>query len=493
MPINLRELVKDIYPGKIPSASASALINDICVDSRKVQPGSLFVAIPGAAGHGQQFIQDAITRGAKAVVVAKDFPLDSFPSKEACLLPIADPVEFLKDLLRRFYGEPSSHLRVVGVTGTNGKTTITYLLESIIHAAGKQSGVIGTVNYRYRQKEFPAKNTTPGIVENQQLLARMLEEKVDYCVMEVSSHALVQGRVDLIDFRSAIFTNLTSDHLDYHRSREEYFLAKSLLFTRLTPKALAVINCDDEFGPRLVKMSGGVVKTYGLESPADITARDIRMDFRGTKFRLVCPLGEISIETTLVGKHNVYNILAAVGACLNESFSLEILKAGIEKAAIIPGRLERIECGQPFHVFVDYAHTEDALQNVLTSLRHVSQARMIVVFGCGGDRDKTKRPRMGRVVSELADEVIITNDNPRSEDPRSIVDQIIPGCVRSNYRVVLDRQQAIKEALAMAQPGDIILIAGKGHEDYQIFKDRTVSFNEREVVRNILRQRQGVV
>lgn len=377
-------------------------------------------------------------------------------------------------------------IKMIGITGTNGKTTITYLLESIIHCTGKRSGVIGTVNHRFADKQFRAKNTTPGLLENQRYLAEMLDANMDYCIMEVSSHGLAQGRVKGIDFHVAVFTNLTSDHLDYHKDREEYFQVKAVLFNCLSKNASAVINTDDTYGNRLLGMTRSAVTTYGIKHKADIMAEDIDLSLSGTTFTLITPVGEISIETKLIGMHNVYNILAAVGVCLHENVSLSKIKEGIEGLAFVPGRLEEIKCGQDFYVFVDYAHTEDALRSVLESLKYINGARRILVFGCGGDRDRDKRPKMGRIASDLADFTVLTNDNPRSEDPKDVVDQIAAGFNNNNYEVILDRREAINKGLMSAKTGDIVLIAGKGHEEYQIFKDNTIDFNEREIVRDCL-------
>lgn len=457
----------------------------VTADSRKTVEASLFVALPGPKTHGQKFIAQAIAQGAK-VIVSKEMLDCSVIPDDVLHLVVDDPQKFLVAVLKNFYREPSKSVKLIGITGTNGKTTITYLLESLFAGIGKSCGVIGTINHRYGGKIIKAANTTPGLVDNFALVAQMSECGVSYCAMEVSSHALDQGRVEGLGFRYGVFTNLTSDHLDYHKTRENYFLAKSKLFTSLGMTGRAIINIDDEFGERLQKMTASPVWTYGIKTAADFCARNIDLGFEGSRFDLLTPIGSIEIKTKLIGLHNIYNILSVAVVGVGEGLTLERIKKGIESLIEVPGRLERIEAGQDFYVFVDYAHTEDALRNVLSSIRAVKKARVIVVFGCGGDRDKTKRPLMAGVVEDLSDFAIVTSDNPRSEDPQQIIREIVDGFKKKNFKVVADRKTAIAEALSFAQKGDVVIIAGKGHEDYQIFKDETIAFDEREIVRGIL-------
>lgn len=484
--MKLTKLFENIPAVKVPKRFASCNVQSICVDSRKAEKGSLFIAIFGAAQDGSKFIDEAIERGSTVIVKNKGARGNASFPEDVCVIEVADTRVFLKDILRQFYGNPSKKVKTIGVTGTNGKTTVTYLIESILQQAKKTSGVLGTINYRIGKKIFPSPNTTPGVLENQQFLSSLAHQKIDHCIMEVSSHALEQGRVDLVDFVTAVFTNLTSDHLDYHKNVENYFLAKAKLFQNLTPKATAVINVDDSYGQRLVKMTKAKVLTYGVEKAADIQAINIEPSILGSQFLLKTPQGSIQAKTKLIGLHNVYNILSAVGACVASRVDLPTIKKAIEKFSNVPGRLEKVEAGQKFHVFVDYAHTEDGLENVLNSLRKVSRSRIITVFGCGGDRDRTKRPKMGKVVSHLSDTAIVTSDNPRSEDPLAIINEILPGFEKKNYIVVVDRKHAIEAALTLAKENDIVLIAGKGHENYQIFKDKTIHFDDRETVREIL-------
>ncbi len=482
----LKDLIKDIYPpNQIPPEFWDFPVESICSDSRQAKKGSLFIALKGPADDGGKFVGDAIKNGA-AIIVKNDSP-SSVEERGVCVLTVPDTRRFLKELLKRFYDDPSHKIKTIGITGTNGKTTITYLLESIFQSAGKGCGVIGTIDYHFGSKRFVAKNTTPGVIDSHHYLSDMIKEGMPYCAMEVSSHALDQGRVAGIDFRTAVFTNLTSDHLDYHKDREDYFLSKAILFKNLSAQAIAVINQDDPHAGRLMEMTPATVVTYGIQNPSDVIAENIDLSLKGTTFVLKTLPGHISISTRLIGLHNVYNILAAAAVGWKENVSLEKIKDGIERLASVPGRMESIDDGQDFHVFVDYAHTEDAMRNILSSVRNVSDARIILVFGCGGDRDKTKRPKMGKVASAMADFVIITSDNPRSEDPKTIIDEILLGFDGDHYQIVLNRDQAIQEAIHRAKTGDVVIIAGKGHEDQQIFKDKTIPFDERQFVKNYLK------
>lgn len=485
--MKLTSLLTELYDAQIPPNFQGFDVKSISCDSRSIGKDSLFIALKGTQKNGSDFVDEAIAKGAKIII--RENCLDrAFEDRNVFFVHVKDSRKALLKISRRFYDDPSRKVKAIGVTGTNGKTTVSYLLESVFRQAKKKCAVIGTVNYRIGEDILPSKNTTPGLLDNQRYLAEMAAKKVDYCAMEVSSHALDQGRVGGIDFCSAIFTNLTGDHMDYHVNMENYFLAKSKLFVALTPNAAAVINTDDDYGKRLTGMAKGKIMTYALKEKADVTAEKAVLDFSGTAFVLCSPQGKISVKTKLIGRHNIYNILAAAGACLSQGMSLEDIRRGIESLTAVPGRLEQIHSGQDFHVFVDYAHTEDALHNVLTSLKSVNQAKskIILVFGCGGDRDRTKRPKMGRVASALADFVVITSDNPRSEDPKVIVDEVVRGCEGRNFEVILDRKDAIQKALSLAGTNDVVLIAGKGHEDYQIFKDKTVHFDDREIVKGFL-------
>ncbi len=482
----LEALLKGIYPHELNEAYRQTDIAGIYCDSRRVKTNSLFVATKGSSSDGANFINQAIDNGASVVVSHK--PRDKYCiEKKVCYLTVEDASQFLRDVAKRFYGQPSEKVCTIGITGTNGKTTVAYLIESILHQAKKICGVIGTVNHRIGSRIFPSKNTTPGFLDNQEFLASLVEQNIDYCVMEVSSHALDQGRVDGIDFKQAVFTNLSHEHLDYHENHENYFEAKSKLFTGLSSTSVAAVNNDDPYGQRLIPQISSGIKTYGIGRPADIMAKDIQLHINGSQFQLCTPDGNVPVHTALMGMYNIYNILAAVSVCLNEGIPLNEIKEGIEKLSCVPGRLERVDCGQDFAIFIDYAHTEDALVNVLQAIKDISKGRLILVFGCGGDRDKTKRPLMGRVAGQLADISIVTSDNPRNEDPQSIIDQVVEGFEGDNYVSILDRKEAIRKALGMALQDDVVLLAGKGHEDYQIIRGKKGAFNERLVIEEILK------
>ncbi len=480
--MRLSDLLRSVEYKSDSIFSGETEISGITCDSKAVKEGSLFVAVPGTKTDGHNFVKEAIGRGALAVVIEREIPLANGVAR----ISVKDTRIALAGIANEFYGRPSERLRCVGVTGTNGKTTISYLIDNIVSAAGHKAAVIGTINYRIGQRVIPATNTTPGAADLYYFMGEMVKNSSEYLVMEVSSHALDQRRVEGINFKAAVFTNLTGDHLDYHKTLEDYFSAKAKLFEALASTSYGIINTDDEWGKKLLSRSKGQVMTYAVKCKADFSASDINLSLDGTRFIITAPDQKFRISSRLIGLHNVYNITASVATGVALGFSPQAIKTGVERVRAVPGRLEPIDCGQLFKVFVDYAHTDDALYNVLSALRQLISGRIIVVFGCGGDRDKTKRPRMGRVASELADLVIVTSDNPRSEDPGTIADQIVSGIQNKNYAVILDRAKAIKEALAKAKEGDCVLIAGKGHEPYQVLKDTTIAFDDREVARKIL-------
>jgi UDP-N-acetylmuramoyl-L-alanyl-D-glutamate--2,6-diaminopimelate ligase len=488
--MQLKDLLTGIDRERVSERYLDYKIACLSCDSRTTQPESLFVALTGSQYNGNDYIKDAVAKGATVVVQsAADTKMSAAFNDRVCLLKVADPKKFLHDAALRFYGNPSAQVRVFGVTGTNGKTTITYLLESIAEAGRKKCGVIGTINYRIGQEILPSKNTTPGFLENQKYLARLANERVDYCFMEVSSHALAQGRVDLVDFKVAIFTNLTGDHLDYHKTMEDYFQAKTLLFRNLSANAVAAINIDDDYGRKILDLTKAGIIKYGMSPEADVRAENIEFSYAGSSMTVITPAGRFELKTRLIGMHNVYNLLAAIGACVGDGVGLDQIRAGLESLKLIPGRLEAVDCGQDFFVFIDYAHTEDGLRNVLEALRATGNTRITTVFGCGGDRDRTKRPKMGRAACELSDYSIVTTDNPRSEEPESIVNEIVVGFTKKNYEVMVDRTRAIHRALEVAKKGEVVLIAGKGHETYQIFKDRVIDYDERVVIRDFFKKR----
>lgn len=486
--MKIKELVKsldsDINYSNLPDFEVSG----ISCNSKEIKENFIFVAVKGNHEDGNKYIDEAIKRGARVVLVQGSLRRGENISKEKCfIIEVKDTRRAQAVLASEFYGHPSLKIKVVGITGTNGKTTAAYLIEALLKEAGVLPSVIGTINYRFKDRIIPSKNTTPGSIELQSMLSEMLKQGIDYVIMEVSSHGLEQFRTCGINFHSALFTNLTRDHLDYHKTLENYFKAKSLLFKSLRPSSFAVLNNDDRFGERIKRMTCAKIITYGIEKDADVRARDIKFDGQHTTFKLISRKEEMDFTTRLIGRHNVYNILAAIAWAKEEDLNTAVIRAALENFFQVPGRLERVNFNGAFSAFVDYAHTEDALKSVIQTLRSICQNRIIVVFGCGGERDKGKRPKMGRVVSELADYAIITSDNPRSEDPLKIINEIKQGMRKANFCVVPERLEAIKRALSLAKTGDIVLVAGKGHEDYQVIKDKVIPFSDAKVIRTCLK------
>ena len=484
-------------------------ITGIACDSKLAKPGCLFIALKGSKLNGADFIDEAIDRGASAVLLDADNNTKGLFTRGNTFIYTRDARLSLARAVEAYFGDLSSKMRLIGVTGTNGKTTITYLIESLFKSRDEGIGVIGTVNYRFGRRSIPSVNTTPGVLELYSLLTAMRKEKIKNCVMEISSHSLEQGRVETLQFDTAIFTNLTREHLDFHKDMDDYLRAKLKLFRKIKKGGFAVINTDDPASEKIMKHVKENIITYGIERKADIMAKDIYLSRDGLRFKL-CISSRLSacggsleqysssevekniidIKSNLIGRHNIYNILAASAAAIVSRMDLKDIKNGIEALKGLPGRLEAIGCGQNFSVYVDYAHTEDGLENALKSLRELKPARIISIFGCGGDRDRSKRPAMGKISTELSDIVFITSDNPRSEEPIGIINEIIKGISpeKDNYVVEPDRFNAIRRALTEAGEGDIVLVAGKGHETYQVLKDTTVPFDDREVVKRILKE-----
>ncbi|MDD5692286.1 MAG: UDP-N-acetylmuramoyl-L-alanyl-D-glutamate--2,6-diaminopimelate ligase [Candidatus Omnitrophica bacterium] len=443
---------------------ADMKIKGITSNSKEVKKDFLFVAIKGRNRDGNSFIGEALARGASIVAVQGKLPAIKLPPRVK-LIGVKDSRDFFAHACAEFYRHPSRDIKVIGITGTNGKTTITYLIEAIAKKAKLSCGVIGTISHRFKGRVIKARNTTPGAKELQGYLSKMLSQGVKYCAMEVSSHALDQERTGKINFSHAIFTNLTQDHLDYHKNLEDYFQAKAKLFRFLPKDSAAIINNDDKYSRRLKKLTVARVITYGIKNRSTVMARDIKFSIAGSSFTLAAPKIKAKIRTVLVGKHNIYNLLAGIAWGISEGLDLKDIKSGVEQFKTAPGRLEKVACNKGYDIFVDYAHTPDALFNVITALRPLVRGRIIVVFGCGGERDKLKRPKMGRIVTQLADYAIITNDNPRSENPLRIIRDIRKGIRKNNFLVMPDRLKAIEAALSMARKGDCLIIAGKGHED----------------------------
>ncbi len=468
-------------------------------DSRQVKPGTLFVAIVGGTSDGHDFIDEVIAKGAAAIIgerkLDRELPVP--------YLQVPDSRKALADAAAEFYGRPSHTLKVAGVTGTSGKTTCTYLLEAILHAAGFKVGVIGTVNFRYgtaaETKILPSTHTTPGPVELQSLMVEMKTNGVTHVVMEVSSHALKQRRASGIEFDTMAFTNLTPEHLDFHKDIDDYYASKKLLFTELYDSALAagkkpirVVNVDDDFGERLVKDIGGwdlLVFSHRTrpETAPLVSGVNLKDSIEGIRGTIDIGDQKIKIESTLMGEFNVSNILTAVSMAEALGVDKAAIEKGIKQLIGVPGRLERVPNNKSIHVFVDYAHKSDALEKVLKNLQSFREKhRLITVFGCGGDRDRAKRPVMGRIAERLSDLVIVTSDNPRTEEPDAIIAEIRAGMLGNTYKVEPDRRKAIHLGIAQALPGDLVLIAGKGHEDYQIIGTQKYPFDDRKVAAEAL-------
>ncbi len=461
-------------------------ITGIAYDSRRVMPGNVFVAVRGGRVDGHRFVEAAIERGAAAVVLEEE----SGYNPRATRIRVENTRRTLALASAAFYHHPAQQLKVVGVTGTNGKTTTSFMVQAMLEAAAIPTGLLGTVQYQIGDRVIPAARTTPESVEIQDMMSQMLRAGCGAVSLEVSSHALDQCRVDAIDFDAAIFTNLSQDHLDYHHTMQDYFEAKARLFAFLgevNKAGCAVINVDDEHGRRLVARLGGenTVLTYGVSDDALICAHDVRVSREGTFFEARTPQGRIPIQLPLIGRYNVLNALAAVTTGLALGLELTTIESGLTRMPPVPGRLEAVPVPDPFTVYVDYAHTADALRGALATVGELTAGRVIVVFGCGGDRDQGKREPMGQVAAELSDFAILTSDNPRTEDPHKILAQIEAAFgddQHQGYQVIEDRREAIERALDIAREGDTILVAGKGHEAYQEFSDTVIPFNDRQVI-----------
>ena len=503
--MRIEELIQSLDPIDV-QGNLNVEVRDITDDSRRVKQGSLFVAVKGEHVNGHAFTDQARANGAVGVVVedvgtqtdCMHFDTQEKQGFQHPIIRVKNSREALGILASRLYADPSHSLAMIGVTGTNGKTTTTHLIKALLESCQEKVGVVGTVGYFIESKQFPASHTTPGSVELQSLLQKMVASGVDTAILEVSSHALALDRVAGCEFDTVVFTNLTQDHLDFHRNMEEYFQAKLRLFTDFVrgtrkqhPKR-AIINLDDERGHQIVQKSHIPVWTYSIQAKSDIQAKDVELSLEETRFRARTPKGDLTIRSSLVGQYNVYNLLAAVGVGLELDMDSSGIETALSLVKNVPGRFERVEQGQDFSVIVDYAHTEDALERLLEAANALRKGRILTVFGCGGDRDAGKRPKMGQAAVRKSDLVILTSDNPRTEDPLSILQDIVSGIhemqeeIRSSYRVVPDRSDAICMAIKEARSGDMVLIAGKGHEDYQIIGDRRLDFDDREVAKNAI-------
>ncbi|MBO9130267.1 UDP-N-acetylmuramoyl-L-alanyl-D-glutamate--2,6-diaminopimelate ligase [Bacillus sp. 165] len=457
------------------------VITAIEMDSRAVQEGSLFICIDGFTVDGHDFAEQAVQKGAAAIIAEK--PLD-----------VNVPVVIVKDSTRAmavladfFYSQPTQKLHLIGITGTNGKTTTSHIINEIMREHGQITGLIGTINMKIGDETYEVKNTTPDALTLQKMFHEMVNKKVSTAVMEVSSHALHLGRVHGCEYDVAVFTNLTQDHLDYHKTMEEYKYAKGLLFAQLGNSfqhgkvKYAILNNDDAATKEFISSTQATVITYGIDTKSDIYAKNIQMTSSGTSFTLVTPIDTIQVHMRLVGKFSIYNVLAATAACLVSKVPLQTIIKVIERMTGVPGRFEVVHEGQNFSVIVDYAHTPDSLENVLKTIRQFAKGDVYCIVGCGGDRDKTKRPVMADIAVRYADKPIFTSDNPRSEEPQAIIDDMLKGVEGEQFEVILDRKDAIYHAISLAKENDVILIAGKGHETYQIIGTEVFDFDDRLV------------
>lgn len=464
------------------------VVSGVSYDSRKVAPGDLFFCIPGTVTDGHSFAPVAVEAGASALCVQR--PLEI----EIPQLVVKEVRNAMPRVAARFFDEPAGELTLLGVTGTNGKTTTAFLLDSILRADGRQTGLIGTIHTRIGDEVQPGVRTTPESLDLQALFARMRDRGIDAVAMEVTSHALVLHRVEAVRFAAVGFTNLSQDHLDFHPTMEDYFAAKKSLF--LPERAdKGAINIDDPYGRRLFDACPIDTIGFGISEDADVRAREVKMEPSGTTITMVTPVGELEVRSSLIGRFNVSNCLGAAAVSLQAGIGLDAIGEGLTRVAAVPGRFEVVDVGQPFSVVVDYAHTPDSLDNVLRAARPLADAhggRVLCAFGCGGDRDRSKRPLMGSVVAKLADVFVVTSDNPRSEDPDAIIGEILEGVSATRTEgpdaTLPDRREAISWVLREARPGDVVVIAGKGHETGQEFKDHTIPFDDRIVAREVLEE-----
>lgn len=477
-----------LVPDSYIIGDGSLEIASIQHDSRKVTQGTLFACMVGAHVDGHTFIPQAREKGAVAIITANE---DADMPAGVAVLVVKNLSEALQTIVPYFYDYPARKMRVIGITGTNGKTSISYMTRAMLRKMGFRVGLIGTIQIMIEDEVLPIHNTTPDVVELQGTLNNMAEKGMDYVVMEVSSHALDQNRVAGMEFDTVVFTNLTQDHLDYHKTMENYMLAKAKLFDMVGDTAnvkngkCAVVNIDDNAGEVMLDHAKCRQITYAINNAASLKAENIEVLASGAKFDIKIGNTVLPLDLKITGIFNIYNAMAAVGAALAEGIPAPIIKAALDEFESVPGRFELVRGGQDFTVIVDYAHTPDGLENILHTARQIAKKRIITVFGCGGDRDRTKRPIMGRIAAELSDVIIATSDNPRTEDPQFILNQVVEG-VREKagdkqHEDIIDRREAIFRAVELAEKDDIVVIAGKGHENYQILKDKTIHFDDKEV------------
>lgn len=484
--LSFSSLVQNL-PGLV-AMHGDATVSGLSSDSRMVRPGDVFIAYRGFEANGHDFIEPALVNGAVAVVF--DEPRHAPTVEGVPWAQVEDARKACAEIAASFYEDPSTELLVAGVTGTNGKTTTTFMIEAILAAAGLRGAVMGTLGYGTIDELTEAPRTTPDAIDLQRWMRELAQAQIHGVAMEISSHSLVLHRPWRCSFDVGVFTNLSQDHLDFHEDIDSYLEAKLLLFTEYAEASLkpmvGAINLDDRFGPALAQRATCPVLGYGFTGDCDVHAADPQMDERGTSFGLVLPSGRVEVRLQMPGRFNVANALAAAAAAHVMEIDAGAIAEGLAGHRSVPGRFERVDAGQPYTIIVDYAHTPEALQNVLTVARQLKPRQLICVFGCGGDRDPDKRPKMGRIATENADFTVVTSDNPRSEEPAEIIAQITAGVAGDRYTVEADRRVAIETALRMAEPGDLVLIAGKGHETYQIFADETIDFDDRRVAAELV-------
>lgn len=482
--MKLRDIIANTE-GKLIKGTTDIEINTMTIDSRKAGDGVLFIAMVGMTVDGHKFIPSAYEKGTKAVITEHE--IENIP-EDMTVYQVESARDALAVMAANFYNSPCRELNMIGVTGTNGKTSTTYFIESVLNYIKHKTAVIGTVEIRIggkkREIDF-ATSTTPDTIELNQMLRIMADEKCDDVVMEVSSHSLELKKVKGIDFKVGIFTNLTQDHLDFHKTMENYCAAKAKLFKMCE---YGVVNADDEWADKIMENADCKIMTYSIAKPSDLQAKDIEYLMDRVHFTVNIKGEDVRFELMVPGRFSVYNALGAIGAMVSMGIETADIKAGINNIKGVPGRIQNIPNDKGFNVIVDYAHTPDGLENIINAVREFTKGRIITVFGCGGDRDRTKRPIMGRIVAELSDIPVITSDNPRSEEPEAILKEIEVGVkpVTGRYEMIVDRKSAIKKAIQIAEKGDSIIIAGKGHENYQILKDRTIHFDDAEVAAEIL-------
>lgn len=475
--------IANIIKGATEHNTKESTIKGVTEDSRKVKEGFAFVAISGTNEDGNKYVTDAINRGASVIVSESNFPTLSSPQ-----IVVPNAREALAIICSAFYNHPEEKLVAVGITGTNGKTTTSYLLKSILEHAGNRVGLVGTIRHEIGERMIPAQMTTPSASEIYEYLAQMVSADLTHVVLETSSHALSQHRVKGLNFAVGIFTNITQDHLDYHKNMDDYFQAKSILFKDLSENSTAVLNADEDCFDKLKNLTKAKIIGYSIEKESDVYATDIDSNLNGSSFVLHYNNETAKINTSLVGIYNISNILSAAASAFALGVAFDNVVSGIQSVKGVPGRVEKVDCGQNFKVVVDYAHTPDALDSLLSNMRKVCSNRLICVFGCGGDRDTSKRPQMGKVVENLSDVAVVTSDNPRSEEPDDIIKMIIDGMSKKSIKKIVeaDRYKAIELALAEANEDDLVVVAGKGHETYQKFKDQVRFFDDRLVIKEIL-------